>query len=74
MVNTINSNKENPVQNKDAFINLSYAPDVVNTIVAEIKQPSFKVTCDLGLGSGSYTAYGCDLSYEYVKINAEYRT
>ena len=38
MVNTINSNKENPVQNKDAFINLS-APDVVNTIVAEIKQP-----------------------------------
>ena len=44
MVNTINSNKENPVQNKDAFINLSYAPDVVNTIVAEIKQPSFKVS------------------------------
>ena len=42
MVNTINSNKENPVQNKDAFINLSHAPDVVNTIVAEIKQPSFK--------------------------------
>jgi glutamate N-acetyltransferase/amino-acid N-acetyltransferase len=39
-----------------------------------MKQTSFEVTCDLGLGEGSYTSYGCDLSYEYVKINAEYRT
>ena len=39
-----------------------------------MKQDSFKVTCNIGLGNGSYTSYGCDLSYEYVKINAEYRT
>ena len=39
-----------------------------------MKNSSFKVSCDLGLGQGSYTSYGCDLSYEYVKINAEYRT
>ena len=39
-----------------------------------MKQDSFKVTCDIGLGDASYTSYGCDLSYEYVKINAEYRT
>ena len=39
-----------------------------------MKQESFKVTCDIGLGEASYTSYGCDLSYEYVKINAEYRT
>ena len=39
-----------------------------------MKQDSFKVTCNLGLGANSYTSYGCDLSYEYVKINAEYRT
>ena len=39
-----------------------------------MKNDSFKVTCDLGLGDGSYTSYGCDLSYDYVKINAEYRT
>jgi len=39
-----------------------------------MKQESFKVTCDLGLGNATYTSYGCDLSYEYVKINAEYRT
>ncbi len=39
-----------------------------------MKQESFKVTCDIGLGDAAYTSYGCDLSYEYVKINAEYRT
>ena len=39
-----------------------------------MKQEHFKVTCDIGLGEASYTSYGCDLSYEYVKINAEYRT
>ena len=39
-----------------------------------MKQDAFKVTCDIGLGKASYTSYGCDLSYEYVKINAEYRT
>ena len=41
---------------------------------AIMKQESFKVTCDIGLGEATYTSYGCDLSYEYVKINAEYRT
>ncbi|MEA2028759.1 MAG: bifunctional glutamate N-acetyltransferase/amino-acid acetyltransferase ArgJ [Campylobacterota bacterium] len=39
-----------------------------------MKQESFKVVCDLGLGEYSYKSYGCDLSYDYVKINAEYRT
>lgn len=39
-----------------------------------MKQESFQITCDIGLGNASYTSYGCDLSYEYVKINAEYRT
>jgi glutamate N-acetyltransferase/amino-acid N-acetyltransferase len=39
-----------------------------------MKNDTFKVTCDIGLGEASYTSYGCDLSYEYVKINAEYRT
>ena len=39
-----------------------------------MKQEQFTITCDLGLGEGSFTAYGCDLSYDYVKINAEYRT
>jgi glutamate N-acetyltransferase / amino-acid N-acetyltransferase len=45
------------------------------TKAAEVlKQKSYKVICNLGLGSGSFTAWGCDLGYEYVKINADYRT
>lgn len=39
-----------------------------------MQNDEFKVTCHIGLGEGSYTAYGCDLGYEYVKINADYRT
>ena len=42
---------------------------------AEImKNDSFKITCDLGLGEGRFTAYGCDLGNEYVKINSDYRS
>ena len=41
---------------------------------AVMKKESFKIHCDLGLGDGSFTAYGCDLGHEYVKINADYRT
>lgn len=29
---------------------------------------------DLKMGTASATAWGCDLSYEYVKINADYRS
>ncbi len=39
-----------------------------------MQKESFKIICDLNQGNFSYTAYGCDLSYEYVKINADYRT
>ena len=45
-----------------------------NQAYAIMRQESFKIVCDLGLGEYSYKSYGCDLSYEYVKINAEYRT
>ncbi|NVO00113.1 MAG: bifunctional glutamate N-acetyltransferase/amino-acid acetyltransferase ArgJ [Geobacteraceae bacterium] len=39
-----------------------------------LRRPEFSVTVDLHLGSGSATVYTSDLSYEYVKINADYRT
>lgn len=32
------------------------------------------ITLDLGLGEGSATVLTCDLSHDYVKINAEYHT
>ncbi len=33
-----------------------------------------KIIVDLNIGKYSATAYGCDLSYDYVKINSEYST
>ena len=36
------------------------------------KQNEIKIIVDLSLGKFKATAYGCDLSYEYVRINAEY--
>ena len=41
---------------------------------AVMKKESFRIHCDLGIKEGSFTAYGCDLGHEYVKINADYRT
>jgi glutamate N-acetyltransferase/amino-acid N-acetyltransferase len=32
------------------------------------------IKLDLGLGDASARAFGCDLSYDYVKINADYTT
>ena len=34
----------------------------------------FTISCDLGIADGKFKSYGCDLGYEYVKINADYRT
>lgn len=32
------------------------------------------VTCDMKSGNASATAWGCDLTYDYVKINGDYRS
>ena len=37
-------------------------------------QREIKVHLDLGMGDSRFTAYTCDLSYDYVKINASYRS
>ena len=39
-----------------------------------MKMESFTIACDLGIGEGKFTAYGCDLGHKYVEINADYRT
>ena len=33
-----------------------------------------EIDVDLNQGTSEATAFGCDLTYEYVKINGEYRT
>jgi glutamate N-acetyltransferase/amino-acid N-acetyltransferase len=39
-----------------------------------LKKKEFTVTVDLGLGTGIARIFTSDLSYDYVRINADYRT
>ncbi len=48
---------------------LTYDPSVLK---ARMREPEIKVRVDLRRGPGSGLAWGCDLSYDYVKINADY--
>ncbi|ARV63019.1 bifunctional ornithine acetyltransferase/N-acetylglutamate synthase [Nostocales cyanobacterium HT-58-2] len=41
---------------------------------AYLKEDTVLIGVTLGNGHGSSKAWGCDLSYDYVKINAEYTT
>ncbi len=41
---------------------------------AYLKEDTVLISISIGNGSGSGKAWGCDLSYDYVKINAEYTT
>jgi len=51
-----------PVPHEEAEANATLAGDEV------------KITARLGEGAASAVAWGCDLSYEYVRINGSYRT
>jgi glutamate N-acetyltransferase / amino-acid N-acetyltransferase len=42
--------------------------------VAAMKKPEFSVRALLNRGKAQATIWTCDLSFDYVKINAEYRT
>jgi len=42
--------------------------------VAVMKKPEFTVRVVLGRGRADATVWTCDFSFDYVKINAEYRT
>lgn len=50
---------------------LDYSEEEATRILS---QEEVIVTADLKEGSESATAWGCDLTYDYVKINADYRS
>lgn len=39
-----------------------------------LKQPEINILVELNIGEGNGLAWGCDLTYDYVQINATYRT
>jgi len=48
-----------------------YSESQGNTVMS---RPEITIHIDLGRGKASDTVYSCDLSYDYVKINADYRS
>ena len=39
-----------------------------------LKEDEIDILVDLGSGHATAKAWGCDLTYDYVKINGDYRT
>jgi glutamate N-acetyltransferase/amino-acid N-acetyltransferase len=50
---------------------LSYSEEEATRILSE---PEVTATADIKLGEATATAWGCDLTFDYVKINADYRS
>ncbi|HEY4864129.1 MAG TPA: bifunctional glutamate N-acetyltransferase/amino-acid acetyltransferase ArgJ [Candidatus Dormibacteraeota bacterium] len=46
----------------------------LNAVRQAFEQPEIEIRAELGLGPGAAEAFGCDLSAEYVRINADYTT
>jgi glutamate N-acetyltransferase/amino-acid N-acetyltransferase len=53
---------------------LGLGPEQETKATEVLRKAEFTVTVDLGLGSGSAWYYTSDLGYNYVKINADYRS
>jgi len=45
---------------------------IVDGAVVDMSGADIEIAVDLGLGAGEAVAWGCDLTCEYVRINAEY--
>ena len=46
----------------------------VYSFTAVMQRAEIPIKVELGLGSGRWTVYGCDLTKEYVAINGDYRS
>jgi len=50
---------------------LDYSEEQATKILSE---PEVSALVDIKMGDASATAWGCDLTYDYIKINADYRS
>lgn len=62
---------ENSVQVYKDGVPLEFDEDLAKKIMSE---EAVEILVQCGEGSASGTAWGCDLTYDYVKINGDYRT
>ena len=63
--------KENRIQIYKDGKAAPYSEEEATKILSE---PEVRVLVDMKMGSETATAWGCDLTYDYVKINADYRS
>jgi glutamate N-acetyltransferase/amino-acid N-acetyltransferase len=54
--------------------NIHFDTDIENQASQIFATSNFKIVCDIAVGQGKYTAYGCDIGYDYIKINSQYRS
>ena len=45
---------------------------IVDGAVVDMSGDDIEIAVDLGIGAGEAVAWGCDLTCEHVRINAEY--
>ena len=50
---------------------VEFSEDTAKTVLSE---DEITISVDLNAGDASATAWGCDLTYDYVKINGDYRS
>ncbi|MBR0030758.1 MAG: bifunctional glutamate N-acetyltransferase/amino-acid acetyltransferase ArgJ [Treponema sp.] len=66
-----NGGKENVIKVFDHGVPLNFDEDLAKKILTE---EAVEILVELEDGSARGTAWGCDLTYDYVKINGDYRT
>ena len=54
--------------------NAAYHPYSEDEAAKVLAEHDVLVKVDMGTGDASAKAWGCDLTYDYVKINGDYRT
>ena len=54
--------------------NAAYHPYSEEEAAKVLKEDEIDILVDLGCGDAQAKAWGCDLTYDYVKINGDYRT
>ncbi len=67
----VNGGKENSIKVFDHGVPLNFDEEKAKKILLE---EAVEILVELEDGSAKGTAWGCDLTYDYVKINGDYRT
>ncbi len=74
MTITLESPKKKVAIINEGSIKAFEGSEELETAEEIMKGEEIKITVNLSLGEAEATAFGCDLTYDYVRINAEYPT